>query len=63
MKSVQYGIPAMVAAVAAALVTVGCGPSGSGGGSDANAVAHVLAWTEALQSGALQRIRGYAAPA
>jgi branched-chain amino acid transport system substrate-binding protein len=31
MNKIQFGIPAMVAAVAAALVTVGCGQSGGGG--------------------------------
>jgi branched-chain amino acid transport system substrate-binding protein len=40
MKSIQFGIPAMVAAVAAALVTFGCGPSGSGGGSEVK-IGHV----------------------
>jgi branched-chain amino acid transport system substrate-binding protein len=40
MKNIQFGIPAMVAAVAAALVTVGCGQSGSGGGSEVK-IGHV----------------------
>jgi branched-chain amino acid transport system substrate-binding protein len=40
MKNIQFGIPAMVAAVAAALVAVGCGPSGSGGGSEVK-IGHV----------------------
>jgi branched-chain amino acid transport system substrate-binding protein len=40
MKNIQFGIPAMVAAVVAALVTVGCGPSGSGGGSEVK-IGHV----------------------
>src|SRR5688572_30414657 len=31
MNNIQFGIPAIVAAVAAALVTVGCGQSGGGG--------------------------------
>ncbi len=40
MKNIQFGITAMVAAVAAALVTVGCGQSGSGGGSEVK-IGHV----------------------
>jgi branched-chain amino acid transport system substrate-binding protein len=40
MKNIQFGIPAMVAAVAAALVAVGCGPSGSGGGGEVK-IGHV----------------------
>src|SRR5687768_1322 len=31
MKNIQFGIPAMATAVAAALVLVGCGQSGGGG--------------------------------
>jgi branched-chain amino acid transport system substrate-binding protein len=40
MKNIQFGITAVVAAVAAALVTVGCGQSGSGGGSEVK-IGHV----------------------
>src|SRR5688500_15701311 len=43
MNNIQFGIPAIVAAVAAALVTVGCGQSG-GGGSEVK-IGHVAPLT------------------
>src|SRR5688572_33352523 len=43
MNNIQFGIPASVAAVAAALVTVGCGQSG-GGGSEVK-IGHVAPLT------------------